>query len=79
MPDRRAIQAPGQLDSRLPVSISSKSTSIANPSERDTQHHFSLGHTRTLDSHASRLRRELSGPHNDFVVNIWGVGYKLVT
>jgi DNA-binding response OmpR family regulator len=37
-----------------------------------------LGRTRTLDSHASRLRRKLSGPHGDFVVNVWGVGYNLV-
>jgi len=39
----------------------------------------SLGRTRTLDSHASRLRRKLGstglGP---FVVNSWGVGYRLV-
>src|SRR6266508_3594522 len=39
----------------------------------------SLGRTRTLDSHASRLRRKLSaaatGP---FVVNLWGVGYRLL-
>ncbi len=39
----------------------------------------SLGRTRTLDSHASRLRRKLSvaapGP---FVLNVWGVGYKLL-
>ena len=39
----------------------------------------SLGRTRTLDSHASRLRRKLgaAGPGN-FVINVWGVGYKLV-
>ena len=39
----------------------------------------SLGRTRTLDSHASRLRRKLAregdGP---FVLNVWGVGYKLL-
>ena len=39
----------------------------------------SLGRTRTLDSHASRLRRKLqavsAGP---FVINVWGVGYKLL-
>ena len=38
-----------------------------------------LGKTRTLDSHASRLRRRLAavgdGP---FVLNIWGVGYRLL-
>jgi DNA-binding response OmpR family regulator len=38
----------------------------------------SLGQTRTLDSHASRLRRKLSVGGNAFVVNVWGVGYRLV-
>ena len=38
----------------------------------------SVGATRTLDSHACRLRRKL-GAHGDrFVVNVWGVGYRLV-
>jgi DNA-binding response OmpR family regulator len=37
-----------------------------------------VGTTRTLDSHACRLRRKL-GVHGDrFVVNVWGVGYRLV-
>jgi DNA-binding response OmpR family regulator len=36
------------------------------------------GTTRTLDSHACRLRSKL-GIHGDrFVVNVWGVGYRLV-
>jgi DNA-binding response OmpR family regulator len=36
------------------------------------------GTTRTLDSHACRLRKKL-GIHGDrLVVNIWGVGYRLV-
>jgi DNA-binding response OmpR family regulator len=38
----------------------------------------SLGRTRTLDSHASRLRRKLSTAGGDFVRNVWGVGYSLV-
>jgi DNA-binding response OmpR family regulator len=38
----------------------------------------SLGRTRTLDSHASRLRRKLSAEGGDFVRNVWGVGYSLV-
>jgi DNA-binding response OmpR family regulator len=34
--------------------------------------------TRTLDSHACRLRAKL-GMHGDrFVINVWGVGYRLV-
>ena len=38
----------------------------------------SLGATRTLDSHACRLRQKL-GKHGDrYVVNVWGVGYRLV-
>ena len=39
----------------------------------------SLGRTRTLDSHASRLRRKL-GQASDtaFVLNVWGVGYRRV-
>jgi DNA-binding response OmpR family regulator len=40
----------------------------------------SLGRTRTLDSHASRLRRKLSAASGtgQFVLNVWGVGYKLL-
>jgi DNA-binding response OmpR family regulator len=40
----------------------------------------SLGRTRTLDSHASRLRRKLAAaqPGGVFVVNVWGVGYRLL-
>ena len=39
----------------------------------------SHGRTRTLDSHASRLRRKLSAVAPDvFVVNVWGVGYRLL-
>jgi DNA-binding response OmpR family regulator len=37
----------------------------------------SLGRTRTLDSHASRLRRKLAAAGADFVRNVWGVGYSL--
>lgn len=46
---------------------------------RDVWGYRSFTRTRTLDSHVSRLRVKLeraSGRH--FVVNVWGVGYKLV-
>jgi DNA-binding response OmpR family regulator len=36
------------------------------------------GATRTLDSHASRLRRKLSGHGNRWIVNVHGVGYRLI-
>ena len=46
---------------------------------RDVWGYRSIGRTRTLDSHASRLRRRLAqaggGP---CVVNVWGVGYRLL-
>jgi DNA-binding response OmpR family regulator len=46
---------------------------------RDVWGFRSLGRTRTLDSHASRLRRKLSA-HGDgpFITNVWGVGYRLL-
>jgi DNA-binding response OmpR family regulator len=36
------------------------------------------GVTRTLDSHACRLRQKLGVYGDRFVVNVWGVGYRLV-
>jgi DNA-binding response OmpR family regulator len=37
-----------------------------------------MGHTRTLDSHASRLRQKLNRGEGRYVINVWGVGYRLV-
>jgi DNA-binding response OmpR family regulator len=37
----------------------------------------SPGRTRTLDTHAHRLRRKLGTGGTPFVVNVWGVGYRL--
>jgi DNA-binding response OmpR family regulator len=34
--------------------------------------------TRTLDSHASRLRRKLDPDRGRFVINCWGIGYRLI-
>ena len=47
---------------------------------RDVWGFRSLGRTRTLDSHASRLRRKLNGCPTEtaYVLNVWGVGYRLV-
>jgi DNA-binding response OmpR family regulator len=45
---------------------------------RDVWGYRSIGHTRTLEAHASRLRRKLDPERGRFVVNCWGVGYRLV-
>ncbi len=45
---------------------------------RDVWGFRSLGTTRTLDSHACRLRHKLGVFGDRFVVNVWGVGYRLV-
>ena len=38
-----------------------------------------LGRTRTLESHASRIRKKLCvDPADRFIVNVWGVGYRLL-
>jgi len=38
----------------------------------------SMGSTRTLDSHACRLRAKLAVDGDKFIHNVWGVGYRLV-
>jgi DNA-binding response OmpR family regulator len=43
---------------------------------RDVWGFRALCSTRTLDSHACRLRQKLGGGH--FVVNVWGIGYRLL-
>ena len=46
---------------------------------RDVWGYRSLGRTRTLDSHASRVRRRLrQAGAGSCVVNVWGVGYRLL-
>jgi DNA-binding response OmpR family regulator len=45
---------------------------------RDVWGFRARGTTRTLDSHACRLRAKLAHPDVQFVVNVWGVGYRLI-
>jgi len=46
---------------------------------REVWGYRSLGRTRTLDSHASRLRRKLrQAGAGSCIVNVWGVGYRLL-
>src|SRR3954469_13197625 len=72
----------------IPVALSQKEFALlralaAEPTRVFTKHELlrdvwgfrSPGATRTLDSHACRLRRKLGA---GFVVNVWGVGYRLI-
>lgn len=46
---------------------------------RDVWGFKSHGRTRTLESHASRVRKKLClAPGDRFVVNVWGVGYRML-
>jgi DNA-binding response OmpR family regulator len=47
---------------------------------RDVWGFASSGRTRTVDSHASRLRRKLieAGAPDRYVANVWGVGYRFL-
>ena len=45
---------------------------------RDVWGFRSLGSTRTLDSHACRLRHKLALHGDRYIVNVWGVGYRLI-
>ncbi len=47
---------------------------------RDVWGYVSPGRTRTVDSHASRLRRKLADASGGerFIVNVWGLGYRLL-
>jgi DNA-binding response OmpR family regulator len=74
-----------------PVALSSKEFALlralaADPTRvwtkeellRDVWGFRSLGQTRTLDSHACRLRKKLGVEGDRYLVNVWGVGYRLV-
>jgi DNA-binding response OmpR family regulator len=65
----------------LLVKLASEPSQVFKKEEllRDVWGFRSLGRTRTLDSHASRLRRKLAVPHGTrYVRNVWGVGYCLL-
>jgi DNA-binding response OmpR family regulator len=66
---------------QLLLKLASDPTRVFTKEEllRDVWGFRSQGRTRTLDSHASRLRRKLSATgRGPFVVNVWGVGYRLL-
>ena len=65
----------------LLVALAGEPTRVFTKDEllRDVWGYRSFTRTRTLDSHVSRLRQKLErAPGDDFVINVWGVGYKLI-
>jgi len=65
----------------LLVKLATEPTRVFTKEEllREVWGYRSLGRTRTLDSHASRLRRKLAlAGAEECVLNVWGVGYRLL-
>ncbi|MFZ2112466.1 MAG: response regulator transcription factor [Solirubrobacteraceae bacterium] len=70
-----------RLEYELLVHLARKPTTVCSKREllRTIWNRRTDQGARTLDSHASRLRRKLDTVGADgFVVNVWGVGYRLV-
>jgi DNA-binding response OmpR family regulator len=75
--------APAELSSKefaLLLALAAQPTRVFTKEEllRDVWGYRSMGRTRTLDSHACRLRTKLAVGGARYVVNVWGVGYRLV-
>jgi DNA-binding response OmpR family regulator len=69
-----------QKEFALLLALAAEPTRVFTKEEllRDVWDYRSMGRTRTLDSHACRLRHKLGARGDRFVVNVWGVGYRLV-
>ncbi len=85
-PSRREVRVDGQRvalankEYELLLALAAEPRRVFTKSEllRDVWDFKTMGRTRTLDSHASRLRRKLDAEGGRFVVNVWGVGYRLI-
>jgi DNA-binding response OmpR family regulator len=80
--DGRRVALAGK-EFELLVKLASDPTRVFTKEQllRDVWGYVALGRTRTLESHASRLRRKLAeaaGGKPRYVVNVWGVGYRLL-
>ncbi len=69
-----------QKEFALLLALSAEPTRVFTKEEllRDVWGYRSMGRTRTLDSHACRLRTKLAAGGGRYVINVWGVGYRLV-
>jgi DNA-binding response OmpR family regulator len=69
-----------QKEFALLLALAAQPTRVFTKEEllRDVWGYRAMGRTRTLDSHACRLRTKLAAAGGQYVVNVWGVGYRLV-
>ena len=60
--------------------LAAEPTRVVSKAEllRDVWGYATMGATRTVDAHACRLRTRLSGGSRPYVLNVRGVGYRLV-
>jgi DNA-binding response OmpR family regulator len=85
-PARREVRVKGRRvnlankEFSLLCALATEPTRVFTKEEllRDVWGFRSMGRTRTLDSHASRLRRKLDPEAGSYVINVWGIGYRLV-
>jgi DNA-binding response OmpR family regulator len=85
-PSRREVTVDGaeitlaNKEYELLLTLASDPRRVFTKSEllRDIWGYRTMGRTRTLDSHASRLRRKLDPEGARFIANCWGVGYRLL-
>ena len=78
---REALVALSAKEFELLLRLASEPYRVFTKDEllREVWGYRAAGRTRTLESHASRLRKKLRiAPEDDFVVNVWGVGYRLL-
>jgi DNA-binding response OmpR family regulator len=74
------VAALSQKEFALLLALAAQPTRVFTKEEllRDVWGYRSMGRTRTLDSHACRLRHKLGAAGGRYVVNVWGVGYRLL-
>jgi DNA-binding response OmpR family regulator len=68
------------LEYRLLCKLASEPTRVFTREQllRDVWGFRGEVHTRTLDSHACRLRAKLASDTHRLLINVWGVGYRLI-
>jgi DNA-binding response OmpR family regulator len=85
-PSTRAVRLAGQelglsaKEFALLHALAADPTRVLSKAEllRDVWGYAAMGATRTVDAHACRLRKKLGGGSRPYVLNVRGVGYRLM-